>query len=718
VLIVLSGCQQDPHYPLEDWILESGTPPRGEPVHLPADLRDRVPLFPSRFVLRTTASLPEAYRHAPVTFVLPHFEPVATVRCNGEVLAPMEDEPDHPYRRIHPQRFRVPEAHLADGHLTLEIDAPNLSISASRILAAPHLSPTPTGGSAVMTVRLWNGAIALASFWMLVAVGLYSTALFLTTRKTIRGLLAITALSASIYPAFIAGLTQNIFGPWDAPYMGFFMTLACWAGLAMSHFQSELGPPPLAWNIAAILVGFLNLTGLDPRVDFRWGAIPTVLFIAAKVAGDLRLFRRARRANNVPVDFYVMLSIWPLVGLASIPDALAVAGLSTHVPLLRVGPAGIMVVFLVETFVMGLQDERNLQGLNQELRERYDSLAAQNKEVQHLNEELRRQVHARAEELAEVLARLSQGKGFRELGPGDEVDGRYHIRKLLGRGAMGAVYEAERYSDGKLVAIKMLTARGDPENFARFAREAQIATMLAHPNIVPVYDIDVSTTGVLFLVMALIEGPPLRNLQTHYGANRWSLQVLHHVALGLDALHSMGTLHRDLKPANVLLEYSEDGSTFRARIADFGVSATNESGGTPGIDVATLTRTGHVLGTPVYLPPECLLDSRCATPMSDMFSFGIMAVEMLTAKPPRVDPPLGYILHAVPSTAVPSIATVCPQLPPDLVAVLDACLRASPTERPSAETVANALEEALASWSDAPEGTEAFEGMGRQKLGA
>jgi hypothetical protein len=72
----------------------------------------------------------------------------------------------------------------------------------------------------------------------------------------------------------------------------------------------------------------------------------------------------------------------------------------------------------------------------------------------------------------------------------------------------------------------------------------------------------------------------------------------------------------------------------------------------------------------------------------------------------------------VPSTAVPSIATVCPQLPPDLVAVLDACLRASPTERPSAETVANALEEALASWSDAPEGTEAFEGMGRQKLGA
>jgi hypothetical protein len=665
------------------------------PVRLPSNFSDRVAPFPSTFVLQTEVSLPEGYRKPPVTLVLPQFEPVATLRINGETLVPLEDEPDHPFRRVYPQRFPVPPEALARGKLQIAIDAPNLYASASWVQGTPHLSPTMQGGPTVMALRKWNGALALSSYWILVGIALYFAVLFVAEREKIYIFFALNAVLAAQYPGYVAGLTQTYWGAREAPMMGVCFALAAWPGAWLPREHLGLAPPSYRWGIVVLLVATLDLWTVDPSVNYRWGAWSTIVLLALKCALDIKTYRQARAAGPLPWDGVMALLAWPLVGLASVPDALAIAGVSQTMPLLRTGPTGMTFVFLIDSIAVGMRQKRIMRGLHEELEKRYDALTAQTESVRQLNEELRRQINTRAEELALALARLARSKPRSNLNPGDEVHGRYLIQKLIGRGAMGAVYEARRLMDQKAVALKVLTCPGDTESLARFAREAQIASQIAHPNLVSVFDLDVNETGDFYLVMELIDGPTLRDCTHLFGPTPWSMRVLLQIASGLAALHEVGTLHRDLKPSNVLLAPTGKGDEVVAKIADFGVSIASESSGSSGDENVTLTRTGHVLGTPVYMPPEALLDSRGATILSDIFTFGVMAREVLSGSPPRSDPPLGYVLHAVPDTEIPSVAALSPTLPPKIVAMVDACLRSDPSKRPTAQELATAFAEAL-----------------------
>jgi serine/threonine-protein kinase len=203
--------------------------------------------------------------------------------------------------------------------------------------------------------------------------------------------------------------------------------------------------------------------------------------------------------------------------------------------------------------------------------------------------------------------------------------GKYELRREIGRGAMGVVYEAYDPMIKRVVALKtirsdQLAGEESATVVARFRREAQAAGRLSHPNIVPIYDFG-EDGGVWFIAMEFVKG---RELKEYFEANeRFSVpDVVRIMSQMLDALgysHRQGVIHRDIKPANVFL--LADGTV---KVADFGIAH---------IDSSSLTQVGTVLGTPSYMSPEQIMglpvDGR-----SDLFSAGVILYQFLTGERP------------------------------------------------------------------------------------
>lgn len=348
-----------------------------------------------------------------------------------------------------------------------------------------------------------------------------------------------------------------------------------------------------------------------------------------------------------------------------------------------------------------------------ELAERLAMLEAKNKEVGVLNEELRRQVTDRSRQLADALQRLGAVpmKGSTRFGEGELVDGRYRIVRQLGAGGMGAVYEVARVRDERRLALKVLTTATTGSSLARLAREAEVAGRITHPNLVSIVDVDVSSTGELYLVMELVEGRPLSEARAHYGDVAWVLAILEQIAHGLAALHAGGVVHRDLKPGNVLLAGPE-AAPF-AKIADFGIArvadavdATDPLAPTLSTDPAAartepareprtpsssgLTETGVVMGTPLYMAPELAFGVKDALSSSDVWSFGVLAFELLLGVAPFASVPLREASDARAKAAL-AFASV-PGLSETIAAALARSLAITPAERPTAADLARALE--------------------------
>jgi len=199
----------------------------------------------------------------------------------------------------------------------------------------------------------------------------------------------------------------------------------------------------------------------------------------------------------------------------------------------------------------------------------------------------------------------------------------YKIIVKLGEGGMGVVYKAEDTKLGRCVAIKFLPQHvgADEEKKSRFIQEARAASVIDHPNIGAIYEINETTDGSMYIVMACYDVDSLKDkiskgLLEINQAIDFSLQI----AQGMAKAHERGIIHRDLKPGNVLI--TNDGI---AKIIDFGLAKL--SGG------IHLTKSGTTLGTVAYMSPEQArgdsVDAR-----SDIWSLGIMLFEMLTGKLP------------------------------------------------------------------------------------
>jgi len=201
--------------------------------------------------------------------------------------------------------------------------------------------------------------------------------------------------------------------------------------------------------------------------------------------------------------------------------------------------------------------------------------------------------------------------------------GRYDIVQVLGKGGMGIVYLAKDIFLQRLVALKLLSPHlaSDETVVARFINEARISASLQHPNIVTVYEAG-QDGDIVFMAMEYVEGKDLATLIRQRGKFHpdEAIAILKAVASALDYAHQRGVIHRDIKPSNVLV--SEDGVV---KLMDFGIARI--------VGGERHTKTGVLVGTPEYMAPE-LWEGKDADRFSDLYSFGILAYELLTGEVP------------------------------------------------------------------------------------
>ncbi len=255
--------------------------------------------------------------------------------------------------------------------------------------------------------------------------------------------------------------------------------------------------------------------------------------------------------------------------------------------------------------------------------------------------------------------------------------GRYRPLRELGRGGMGRVYEAEDTLLRRRVALKIMpeTAGLSEVLRRRFAREAQAAARLSHPNIAAVYD---ATPD--YIAMQLIEGRVV--LEVPRDDPRLVVRLLRDAALAVQYAHDQGIFHRDLKPTNLMVEGSADEA--RVFVLDFGLAkeAAAES---------SLSASGGILGTPAYMPPEQAEGrARVVDARSDVYGLGATMYACLTGKPPFEDAEvLGLLRRVVEEDAKPT------RIDPDLDAIVLRCLAKEPQRR---YQTARALADDLGRW--------------------
>jgi tetratricopeptide (TPR) repeat protein len=261
--------------------------------------------------------------------------------------------------------------------------------------------------------------------------------------------------------------------------------------------------------------------------------------------------------------------------------------------------------------------------------------------------------------------------------------GRYEIRRLLGRGGMGAVYLAHDPELDRPVALKVPKLAG-PDAEERFLREARAAAAVSHPNLCPVYDAG-RTDGVLYLAMAYVPGPTLTEVLRQDGPlpPARCAAIAAGVARGMAEAHRHGIVHRDLKPGNILLNrrgepvVTDFGLVLRAGVRD----GTAEPAATVDHD-PRLTQSGVLMGTPAYMPPEQArgeLDR--IGPASDVYALGAILFELLTGRPPFPTTPLLEMVRQIENQPAPPPSAVRRGVPPGLDAVCQRAMAKDPASR-------------------------------------
>lgn len=250
--------------------------------------------------------------------------------------------------------------------------------------------------------------------------------------------------------------------------------------------------------------------------------------------------------------------------------------------------------------------------------------------------------------------------------------GRYQIVSELGRGSMGVVYQGFDPVIGRTVAIKTMLIEGLPaaefeEYKARFQREAQAAGVLAHPNIVTVYDFG-EDNGVLYLAMEFLEGKSLQELveKQNILPVETIIPMYEQVCSALDLAHSHNIVHRDIKPANIMILDSG-----LVKVTDFGIAKMMSVG---------MTQAGQILGTPNYMSPE-QVKGRMVDGRSDIFSLGVILYELVTGEKPFGGSNITTVIYKIINENPIPPRELDASIHPGLSYVISKSLAKSPDER-------------------------------------
>ena len=274
-----------------------------------------------------------------------------------------------------------------------------------------------------------------------------------------------------------------------------------------------------------------------------------------------------------------------------------------------------------------------------------------------------------------------------ELAAGQMV-GEYRVERKIGEGAFGVVYAAVHPVIGKPAAIKVLrpALSANPEMVARFADEARAVNQIRHRHIIDIFSFGTLPNGASYFVMELLTGMTLQKYLKTNGPLDPGLMasILWPVGRALIAAHKAGIAHRDLKPENVYLVMDQDGEMF-PKLLDFGIAKLMGEE-----DMATRTKTGMVLGTPVYMSPEQCRATK-VDHRADIYSFGIMIHEALAGSRPFDAENVMDVMMRQISDPPPRLSDVRPGLPKALDVPILRMLEKSPAKRP--QTMLAALDE-------------------------
>lgn len=737
-MFVLAGCS-DQALVLHRWQLDPGTGGPEVPVTLPGHMDQHgVPARDGSYVLLAQIALPAALRGRDLDFVIPRLWAMTTLEVDGHRAVDTAPQRFVSYRKGAPHQFRIDKQSTIDGELDLVLHVRHRWTQSAWFDVAPRLLPSGEVDGSTLASDVFNVWVAIGAVATLLQFAFSAFVIFAIDRSRVLYLwFGVQAIAAASYPAFTVGLTQVLFGRYEVPVIGTSLLIAVWASLRFSQDFFDLGAAPRGWDAVLGAAVLAALVVKDPYVATHATGATTLIVVGAGIALQTLICVRQLSRPEVRQAAAVYLAAWLGLAFTSWAEFITWLGLGDVLGGARLSCLGLMLVALSFSLLLSqrhMASLRQADTLNAELEVRVGQLERRGQEIETLNLELRRQVVERSAQIYAALSLREREGPAPVFRLGDIVRDRFRIVRQLGTGGMGDVYEVVRLLDGQSFALKVTHERHS-EALALLAREGQIAARIDHPNVIRTLDVDVSPQGLLFLVMELVRGKTLHQLEARFGDVAWATDVLSQIASGLSALHAAGIVHRDLKPPNVMI-IDGDGQSPRVKIADFGIARLTTpamqtdhdtqrsqpqtpnagSGAThklrpfsaPPLSGETrvgndsqdtseareegpLTRAGALVGTPAYMAPDLARGAGYATPAADMFSFGLLAWELLTRGRPFVRSPAIDILQNRAPETLRSIREqwIDPDL--ELAVLIDACLSLEPAPRPSAETMVVAL---------------------------
>ncbi len=292
---------------------------------------------------------------------------------------------------------------------------------------------------------------------------------------------------------------------------------------------------------------------------------------------------------------------------------------------------------------------------------------------------------------------MDPGPGYSHdapLNPGELIQSRYRLIRLLGSGASGAVWAARNELIDRDVALKVMRPEvaEDAVALQRFFNEAKASGRVRSPSIVEILDLGQAEDGSPFLVFELLEGEGLDEKLRREGTIQPEvmLEMLVGVARALETAHAQGIIHRDLKPANLFVTRGPTGALI-AKILDFGISKVFDMGRN-----FSLTRTGTVVGSPAYMSPEQAAGREDIDGRADIWSLGVVMYEALTGTLPHQAANYNQLMVRILTQDCEPVIARKADLPQSVSAIVDACLKKERDERTrDAGVLANQMDGAL-----------------------